>query len=227
MQAVRAMMDKVIRRVIIKAKNRARERERNRKDPKTNRARANAWRLANPERKRKADAKNYEENKATRKESMRAYGLAHRPELYAQRKLQRQNDSQFHLAEKLRGTLGHALRKRTAKKGSSTLNLLGCSFEEFDTHIDNQLLPNEDVNSIELDHIFPFRCFDLHDVAQQACVQHFSNTQPLSQPENRNKSDKLPTKAMAAKVDRAKWPPGVTEDMLPDIYPGWATPLRM
>ena len=32
---------------------------------------------------------------------------------------------------------------------------------------------------------------------------------------------------MAAKVDRDKWPPGITEDMLPDIYPGWATPLRM
>lgn len=28
-------------------------------------------------------------------------------------------------------------------------------------------------------------------------------------------------------VERWCWPDGVTEDMLPDIYPGWATPLRM
>lgn len=32
---------------------------------------------------------------------------------------------------------------------------------------------------------------------------------------------------MAARVERWAWPPGITEDMLPDIYDGWATPLRM
>ena len=32
---------------------------------------------------------------------------------------------------------------------------------------------------------------------------------------------------MAAKVDPACWPDVITMDMLPDIYPGWATPLRM
>jgi len=44
--------------------------------------------------------------------------------------------------------------------------------------------------------------------------------------ENEEKFDKLPTKAMAAKVERWCWPAGVTEDMLPDKYPGWATALR-
>jgi len=198
---INSMMDKVIHRVIFKAKNRARERERNRNNPEINRARANAWRLMNPERKRKADAKNYDENKETRKEGMRVYGLAHRQELYAQRKLQRQTDTKFRLAEKLRGTLGHA--------------------------IDKQLLRGDNAFSVELDHIFPLNRYDVIDVVQQMSVAHFTNMQPLKQPENRNKSDKLPTKAMAAKVDRDKWPPGITEDMLPDIYPGWATALRM
>ena len=54
-----------------------------------------------------------------------------------------------------------------------------------------------------------------------------SNTQLLAMQENRSKSNKLPTKAMAAKVDPACWPDGITMDMLPDIYPGWRTPLRM
>jgi len=58
-------------------------------------------------------------------------------------------------------------------------------------------------------------------------VCHFSNLQPLTPQENGNKFDKLPTKAMAAKVYRDKWPPGITEDMLPDIYEGWSTALRM
>jgi len=89
------------------------------------------------------------------------------------------------------------------------------------------LLRGDNAFSVELDHIFPLNRYDVSDVVQQMSVAHFTNMQPLKQPENRNKSDKLPTKAMAAKVDRDKWPPGITEDMLPDIYPGWATALRM
>ena len=58
-------------------------------------------------------------------------------------------------------------------------------------------------------------------------VMNITNLQPLTKEENRQKWDKLPTKAMAAKVDRSCWPDGVTEDMLPDKYDGWATPLRM
>jgi hypothetical protein len=56
---------------------------------------------------------------------------------------------------------------------------------------------------------------------------HWTNTQLLTPVENRSKSGRLPTKAMAAKVDRCCWPDGVTEDMLPTIYPGWSSPLRM
>ena len=56
---------------------------------------------------------------------------------------------------------------------------------------------------------------------------HWSNLQPLPMKDNRSKNNKLPTKAMAAKVARWAWPDGITEDMLPDKYDGWATPLRM
>ena len=56
---------------------------------------------------------------------------------------------------------------------------------------------------------------------------HKSNMQPLTALENGMKGARLPTKAMAAKVDRSCWPDGVTEDMLPTIYPDWSSPLRM
>ena len=56
---------------------------------------------------------------------------------------------------------------------------------------------------------------------------HYSNLQLLTAEENAFKRGRLPTKAMAARVDRSCWPDGITEDMLPDIYPGWRTPLRM
>lgn len=55
---------------------------------------------------------------------------------------------------------------------------------------------------------------------------HFSNLWPLTKEENNEKNGRMPTKAMAAQVQRWAWPPGITEDMLPDIYDGWATPLH-
>ena len=78
---------------------------------------------------------------------------------------------------------------------------------------------------IDFDHIFSFTFYNMK--TEQHKVMHFTNYQPLTPRENRQKWNKLPTKAMAAKVDPACWPDGITMDMLPDIYPGWATPLRM
>ena len=80
---------------------------------------------------------------------------------------------------------------------------------------------------MEVDHIFPMSRYNCLLESEQRKVMHWSNFQPLPAEENLYKSDKLPTKAMAAKVARWAWPDGVTEDMLPDIYDGWATPLRM
>ena len=79
----------------------------------------------------------------------------------------------------------------------------------------------------EIDHIFALALYDLRNPQNVARVMHWSNLQLLTRVENQWKTDKLPTKAMAAKVPRELWPDGITEDMLPDIYPGWRTPLRM
>lgn len=82
-------------------------------------------------------------------------------------------------------------------------------------------------DNCQMDHIFPFFAFKREIESAQPKVMHHTNMQPLTKEENQAKRDKLPTKAMAAKVDPACWPDGITMDMLPDIYPGWRTPLRM
>lgn len=79
----------------------------------------------------------------------------------------------------------------------------------------------------EVDHIFPLSRFNLALAHNVARVMHWSNLQLLTSDENKSKNDRLPTKAMAARVERWAWPDGVTKDMLPDIYPDWATALRM
>lgn len=111
-------------------------------------------------------------------------------------------------------------------KMNGTRELVGCTRAFLLEHLQEQL-PGFDASVHEMDHVFPLMLYDVRDASSQRRAMNWTNVQPLTRHENRNKSDKLPTKAMAAKVDRDKWPPGVTEDMLPDIYPGWATALRM
>lgn len=101
------------------------------------------------------------------------------------------------------------------------MELIGCTRQTLAEHLRGNLSLND------IDHIFPFVLFDLDSHGDQQKVMHWSNLQLLTPEENKSKNDKLPTKAMAAKVDPSCWPDGVTMDDLPDIYPGWATPLRM
>ena len=77
-----------------------------------------------------------------------------------------------------------------------------------------------------MDHIFPIASYkDTENKMKK--LMNYTNLQVLTPGENLDKRAKLPTKAMASKVDPSCWPDGITWDMLPDIYPGWATPLRM
>ena len=124
----------------------------------------------------------------------------------------------------LRSRLADYARTHGFLKKDSTEKLLNCSWEVFATHLKSM---RDDFEDCEIDHIFPMSIYKLENETQQRRCMHYTNLQPLTLSENRNKSAKLPTKAMAAKVDRSCWPDGITEDMLPDIYPGWATPLRM
>jgi hypothetical protein len=120
--------------------------------------------------------------------------------------------------------LSHPLGK--LGKSATTFKMVGCTQVDFYDHL-RQQRSEFNPSTHEIDHIFPLYSYNIIDNVQQLHATHFSNSQPLCISENRWKSNKLPTKAMAVKVDRDKWPPGITEDMLPDIYPGWATPLRM
>lgn len=207
------MMTKIIGKVIKKAKNR-------REMALKRRERPEHYKQVN----KAAQAKFYKDHK----EKVLAWNKEQREEKHDrflertrnQRKLRRLTDEEFVLKDRMRARLSSALRRKGAVKVGNTMDMIGCSVEHL-----RSLLTLRD--GMQTDHIFPFECYNLHDPVYQKKVCHYSNLQSLTEDENRNKSTKLPTKAMAAKVDRSCWPDGVTEDMLPDKYDGWATPLRM
>jgi hypothetical protein len=157
-------------------------------------------------------------------EKRRQKGRRNQARATAREKQRRATDPAFRLIKNARSRLYDYLKKQNVKKTEKTLTLMGCTRSQHLAHVTKQL-DGRDPRQCHSDHIFPFRFFDVH--TQLDKVSNFTNIQPLTPSENDTKKDKLPTKAMAAKVDPACWPDGITEDMLPDIYPGWATPLRM
>ena len=101
-------------------------------------------------------------------------------------------DPLFTLKLTLRNRLKNAL-KEGFKKGK-TLEMLGCSIEEFKLYLEGQFDENmnwENYGSYwELDHIIPCDSFDLSNLEEQKNCFRFTNIQPLEKIANRKKSNK-------------------------------------
>ena len=202
------------------------------------RDRTKKWKESNRERKRRADDDRYERDK----EAAAAAGVSYKdfmagkreqnsekPKYWAGRRIRERKaeDESFLIRTRLGVRLGEFMRLKNSSKARGTMELLGCNQSELLQHLRSQLRAGETLADMQADHIFAMGLYHPITEEMQLRVMNFSNLQPLSCRENVNKGKKLPTKAMAAKVARWAWPDGVTEDMLPDIYDGWATPLRM
>lgn len=109
-----------------------------------------------------------------------------------------QNDPQHRLASALRNRFRAMLRSRKINKGNSALVLLGCSMEVFKVHIEARFQAGmswenwgKGADKWNIDHIRPCASFpDLSDPAQQSQCFHYTNLQPLWQPENGSKGAK-------------------------------------
>lgn len=208
-------INKLMNRVIGKVLTKARARDKSRKWGSENRQRQNET------------VKRWKTNNRDKHLAMtRSYNQSHLQQSLAYQRKRRLTDPKFAIKCRMRARLSDAIKKGRGSKTDKTYNLIGCSPSELMDHFVKQL-PDFDTSRHHIDHIFAFDLFDLRNKGNLRRVMNWSNTQPLTQTENSQKSCKLPTKAMAAKVKPECWPPGITMDMLPDIYPGWATPLRM
>ena len=157
-------------------------------------------------------------------EKKRAKDQRNRPTANKRDRQRRKEDPAYRLLRNARCRLWDYLSNANIKKPEKTLALIGCTRSQYLKSMQSRL-DGRVLSECQADHIFPFGFYDLNTQLER--VSNFTNMQPLTPDENGFKSTKLPTKAMAARVDPACWPDGVTMDMLPDVYPGWATPLRM
>ena len=87
----------------------------------------------------------------------------------------------------------NALKNGNFKKTSKTANILGCSYEEFQLHIENQFQPNmtwDNQSNWHVDHFFPIS-WAINE-AQALFLNHYSNLRPLWAVDNKFKSAKAP-----------------------------------
>jgi hypothetical protein len=93
-----------------------------------------------------------------------------------------EHDPLYRLERNLRKRLAMALKKNS--KTGSAIKDLGCSIEEFITHIeslfqDGMSWENYGQYGWHIDHIKPCSSFDLSDPEQQKLCFHYSNQRPL------------------------------------------------
>jgi len=95
----------------------------------------------------------------------------------------------FRLKENIRTRINLSLKGKN--KGISTAKLLGCSIDDYKLYLerkfDNKMTWENYGTYWEIDHIQELHKFDLTDKIQQKQAFHFTNTQPLTIKENRQK----------------------------------------
>ena len=108
---------------------------------------------------------------------------------YAWQNRKYKEDSLFRLKVKMRALLRHGLKRGGWKKSSSTLEAVGCSYEDLKHHIESQFTSGMSWDNIHVDHIVPLSYANTQEEMMYLC--HWTNLQPLFSEDNISKKDRL------------------------------------
>jgi len=142
----------------------------------------------NKNKRKEYHKKYYYKNKDKYKEYYEEYDKEYRstPKYKEERRNYQRERYSNDLNYKYRQVLGVLTRRAYKEQGfkdENTLNLLGCSLEEFIKHLENQFLPemtHDNYGEVwEIDHIIPLINFDLTKEENRKKANHFTNLQPL------------------------------------------------
>lgn len=143
-----------------------------------------AWRDKNKDKTKQIHKDWYEQNKEHKLAKNREW-----------EKDQMENNPLFRLKKNLRTRIIDVIRGKS-KKSASTMELLGCTIEEFKVYLENQFDENMTWENYgeywHVDHIKPCSLFDLSKEEEQRKCFHHSNLQSLEASENMSKLNKYP-----------------------------------
>jgi hypothetical protein len=157
------------------------------------------YRLNDPEKynshKRKWLNENREKRSQVVKKSLSKPEIKLKKKIYskAYKKQKYHSDIEYKLLSNVRSRMSHIFSGRKSKR---TLELLGCSVEEYKSYLESKFQDgmswkNHKHDGWHIDHIIPLSSFDLSNEEELIKAFHYTNTQPLWAFENLSKNDKL------------------------------------
>ena len=104
------------------------------------------------------------------------------------------NDDYFKIKHRLRSRIRDALKRKNSVKSKTTIELLGCSKQEFINYFESKFTEgmtwDKVGKEIHIDHIKPCAKFDLTKKEEQEKCFHYTNLQPLGACDNLIKGSK-------------------------------------
>lgn len=103
-------------------------------------------------------------------------------------KRKQRQDPTFRLKENIRSLIANSIANQGYSKDSRTESILGCSYDQFVAHIEQQFKPGMSWNNRtewHLDHIVPVSIAQTHKEIE--LLNHYTNFQPLWASENQSK----------------------------------------
>lgn len=146
-------------------------------------------------RKRECDRAYRLKNKEKLKQKKKEYSTSEKEKEKARRRQsEKMSDIGFRIKKNLRGRVYVALKRGC--KSISTMELLGCSVEEFRSYFESKFTIGMSwekylEGGIHIDHIIPCVAFDLTKEDQQKICFHYTNLQPLWATDNLKKGTSL------------------------------------
>jgi len=123
------------------------------------------------------------------KATNKRYRVSHPNNKIERRKI----DINYRLKENLRTRVHHAIFG-ISKKSNTTMDLIGCTIEEFKIHLEKSFVNNmswDNYGEWHIDHIIPCSLFDLTDPEEQRKCFNYKNQQALWAIDNIKKSNKI------------------------------------
>jgi hypothetical protein len=147
------------------------------------------------------------DNPGKNAEYTRRWRKKNREKVNAMARRRRQKSNNHRIKSNLRGRLNDALKRHSATKGRPISKLLGCTIEQFKSHLESRFTDGmswdnygRGMDKWHIDHIKPCNTFDLTKEEDQAACFHYTNMQPLWAIDNlkKRKGEKMANKVLVS-----------------------------
>jgi len=162
----------------LKIKERERSKKRYKQNPSANLAACKKW---------------YEKNKELKLEKCKKYRSENKDVYRKYMRSKRKNNYLYKCSSGIRSLIIGCMKNGGYRKKSKTADILGCSFEEFKTHIESQFQPRmswENRHLWQIDHIMPVSMAKTYDEIVR--LNHYNNLRPLWALDNQKKANNTP-----------------------------------